>query len=66
MESYNIPLLLFRRMLALVLGIAGFPFVCWSTTSRALFYSFVFRYWHKRSNEPVWLSRCSQHSDLLL
>lgn len=66
MESYNLPLLFLRRMLALVLGIAGFPFVCWSSTARALFYSFLFRYWHKSSHEPVWLSRCSQHSDLLL
>ncbi len=66
MKSYNSGLLLCRRSLALLLGLAGFPVVCWSLTMRSMFYSFLYRFWRKQSSEPVWLTRCSEHSDLLL
>ena len=66
MKRYNSCLLVCRRSLALLLGLVGFPVVCWSLTMRSTFYSFLYRFWRKKSREPVWLTRCSQHSDLSL
>lgn len=55
--SFSKTKLVFRRALALLLGLIAFPFlIFFSVERRARVYSFLHRYWLKNGEKPVWLA----------